>query len=88
MHPFLACEGPIAFAHRGGAGEAPENTVPAFELAVGLGYRYLETDVHLAAGGSELGLPLAIAIRIQNVPEGFAAAAPLLPVGSSPRRRA
>lgn len=48
----------------------------------------LAVGVAFAAGGSELGLPLAIAIGIQNVPEGFAAAAPLLPVGSSPRAAA
>ena len=45
----------------------------------------LAVGVAFAAGGTDLGLPLAIAIGIQNVPEGFAAAAPLLPVGTSPR---
>ena len=51
MHPFLVESGPIACAHRGGAGEAPENTLAAFEIATRLGYRYLETDVHLTRDG-------------------------------------
>jgi len=47
----------------------------------------IAVGVAFAAGGADLGIPLAIAIGIQNVPEGFAAAAPLVPAGM-PRRRA
>jgi glycerophosphoryl diester phosphodiesterase len=51
MHPYLDTARPHLFAHRGASGEAPENTMPAFERAVASGVPLLEMDCHASADG-------------------------------------
>lgn len=50
-HPYLEADGPIAFAHRGGAGAFPESTMRAFAHAASLGFTHMETDVRATADG-------------------------------------
>jgi glycerophosphoryl diester phosphodiesterase len=51
LFPFLDHPAPIAYAHRGGALEGEENTLPAFERATALGYTHFETDIRASRDG-------------------------------------
>src|SRR5262249_31614762 len=41
----------MAIAHRGASSYAPENTFAAFDLAIEIGARHLELDVHFSSDG-------------------------------------
>jgi glycerophosphoryl diester phosphodiesterase len=65
-HPYLQSEGPVAIAHRGGALEAPENTMESFIAASDLGFRYLETDAQLTADGTVVAFHDASIDRVSD----------------------
>jgi glycerophosphoryl diester phosphodiesterase len=50
-NPLLDVSARPIIAHRGASGEAPENTIPAFELALRQGADAIELDVRLTADG-------------------------------------
>jgi glycerophosphoryl diester phosphodiesterase len=51
MNPLLDLSARPVIAHRGASGAAPENTLPAFELAVRQGADAIELDVRLTRDG-------------------------------------
>jgi glycerophosphoryl diester phosphodiesterase len=65
-HRYTASESPIGFAHRGGTERAGENTFEAFAHAVTIGFRYLETDVHLTADGEVVAFHDETLDRVTN----------------------
>jgi glycerophosphoryl diester phosphodiesterase len=69
--PFLDDGRPVlAFAHRGGARHPElvglENTQAAFAHAIALGYRYLETDVHVTRDGVLVAFHDALLERVTD----------------------
>lgn len=56
MSGYFDVPSPVAIAHRGGAWEGIENSLEAVRRCVDLGYRYIETDVHLSKDGEVIAV--------------------------------
>ncbi len=66
MTTFFDGPKPRLFAHRGASGEAPENTMAAFQRAVDAGVEYIELDVHASEDGQILVIHDATLERTTN----------------------
>ena len=47
IHRYLNSDKPVAIAHRGGSYFGSENTMEAFENAINMGFKFLETDIQI-----------------------------------------
>lgn len=60
---------PPLIAHRGNAGDFPENTVESLRSAIELGLRHVEFDVHLTADGVPVVIHDSDLLRVSGRPE-------------------
>jgi glycerophosphoryl diester phosphodiesterase len=72
--PVLFADGPLAFAHRGGAALWPENTLLAFQHALELGVDFIESDLRMTRDGA---LVLHHDARVDRTTNGAGAVADL-----------
>lgn len=61
----------LRIAHRGASAYAPENTLPAFELALRMGADMFELDVHLTADGEVVVFHDDDVLRLTDAAERF-----------------
>ncbi len=66
MTTFFDGPKPRLFAHRGDSGEAPENTLAAFQRAVAAGIAYIELDVRASEDGQIMVIHDATIERTTN----------------------
>lgn len=65
-HPYFDLPRPLSIAHRGCAGEAPENTFPAFDRALAQRANVLESDLQLSRDGVPVLIHDAVIDRVTN----------------------
>lgn len=66
----------VTHAHRGESGIAPENTAAAFQLAIGAGADFIETDVQLTADGEMVIIHDTTLVRTTDAEQVFPDRAP------------
>src|SRR5437660_1667407 len=57
----------MAIAHRGASSYAPENTMAAFDLAIVMGARHIELDVHSTSDGHDAVIAQARSLGLSQI---------------------